>query len=170
VHDVTVTDEDRGTAAFEQFFLGEHTKLVAIALGWTGDRDTAREVAQEALVRAHRDWEKVRTLDRPGAWVRRVLINLLIDQRRRVQRERGLVERLGPPAAVDAPSADDRRWWAAVRALPDRQRAVVTLHYLEDLPIADVAAILDIAPGTVKSTLSHARDNLRAALSSEDPR
>lgn len=165
---MTVTDEDRGTAAFEQFFLAEHTKLVAIALGWTGDRDAAREVAQEAMVRAHREWHRVSTLDRPGAWARRVLINLLIDRRRRERRERDLVERLGPPSAIDGPAAQDTRWWEAVRALPDRQRAAITLHYLEDLPIAEVAGILEIAPGTVKSTLSQARDNLRAALAPED--
>ena len=159
-----MTEDDQRTAAFERFFLAEHPKLIAIALGWTGDREAAREAAQEALVRAHRDWVRVVTLDRPGAWARRVLINLLIDDRRRARRDRDLTARLGAPGEVAAPVADDHRWWAAVRALPDRQRAAVTLHYLEDLPIADVAAILDIAPGTVKSTLSQARDNLRAAL------
>ena len=47
----------------------------------------------------------------------------------------------------------------------------MTLHYLEDLPIAEVAEILKVAPGTVKSSLSHARQKLRAALSpSEDER
>lgn len=98
------------------------------------------------------------------------MINLLIDRRRDVRRRHDLTDRLAGPAEQPEPVADDRRWWEAVRALPDRERAAVTLHYVEDLPIAEVAAILDIAPGTVKSTLSHARDKLRAALAPEDDR
>ena len=55
-----------------------------------------------------------------------------------------------------------------MRALPDRERAAVTLHYLEDLPIAVVAEILEVAPGTVKSSLSHARRKLRIALTDQE--
>jgi RNA polymerase sigma-70 factor (ECF subfamily) len=112
----------------------------------------------------------VGSLDVPEAWVRRVLVNLLIDQQRRRQRDQLLVERLGPPALVPAPVTDDERWWDAVRSLPDRQRAVITLHYLEDRSVREVADILEIAPGTVKATLSHARDRLRQVLVQEDTR
>ena len=160
--------------AFDQFFLGEHPKLVALGLAWTGNPDTARELAQEALVRAYRSWDRVADLDIPGAWVRRVMINLLIDARRGEQRTITLRDRLGAPLSepgVDNLHDVDERWWDAVRALPDRERAAVTLHYLEDLPIAEVAEILEVAPGTVKSSLSHARQKLRIALStSEDER
>ena len=80
-----------------------------------------------------------------------------------------LVDRLGQgePHAVPAPTVTDDDWWRAVRALPDRERAAITLHYLEDLPIGEVASILDVTPGTIKSSLSHARDKLRAALTRE---
>lgn len=158
-----IVASDRHTG-FERFFLAQQPRLVAIALGWTGDRETAREAAQETLVRAHRDWQRVGNLDRPDAWVRRVLVNLLIDRRRTLRRDVALLQRLGPPPVVDAVTFDDRRWWNAVRSLPDRQRAVVTLYYLEDLPVAEVAEILDMAPGTVKSTLSQARAALRRVL------
>lgn len=154
--------------AFEDFFLVEHPKLVALGLAWTGNRDVARDVAQEALTRAFRDWDRVGALDVPGAWVRRVAINLLIDNRRDDGRRLRLVDRLGHADGVlpgPAPSTDD--WWRAVRALPDRERAAVTLHYLEDLPVATVAEILDVTPGTVKASLSHAREKLRAALTTE---
>lgn len=161
-------------SAFEQFFLGEHPKLVALGLAWTGNPDTARELAQEALVRAYRSWDRVARLDIPGAWVRRVMINLLIDARRGEQRAITLRDRLGQPVsqpAVDGLDDNDLRWWDAVRALPDRERAAITLHYLEDLSIAEVAEILEVAPGTVKSSLSHARQKLRVALSySEEER
>ena len=159
--------------AFERFFLGEHPKLVALGLAWTGNPDTAREMAQEALVRAYRSWDRVAHLDIPGAWVRRVMINLLIDARRGEQRAITAQRRLGGRSdLVESDRHDiDDRWWHAVRALPDRERAAVTLHYLEDLPIAEVADILEVTPGTVKSSLSHARQKLRVALStSEDER
>jgi RNA polymerase sigma-70 factor (ECF subfamily) len=163
-----------GVTAFEQFFLGEHPKLVALGLAWTGNPETARELAQEALVRAYRSWDRVADLDIPGAWVRRVMINLLIDARRGEQRTVTLRHRLAAPLSVatgDVLDDIDHQWWDAVRALPDRERAAVTLHYLEDLPIAEVAEILEVAPGTVKSSLSHARQKLRIALStSEDER
>ncbi len=150
--------------------MSEQPRLVAIALGWCGEPELAREVVQEALVRAYRDWQRVSELDIPAAWVRRVVINLLIDRRRSEQRDRDLMQRLGAPNIVAAPVADDQRWWEAVRSLPDRQRATVTLHYLEDLPVAEVAGILQIAPGTVKSTLSQARDRLRQILSEGERR
>lgn len=153
-------------SAFERFFLGEHPKLVALGLAWTGNPDTATELAQEALVRAYRSWDRVAGLDIPGAWVRRVMINLLIDERRGEQRAVAARQRLATPDDLverDRHDVDDR-WWSAVRALPDRERAAITLHYLEDLPIAEVARILEVTPGTVKASLSHARQKLRSAL------
>lgn len=157
-------------AGFESFFVAQHPRLVAIALGWCGDADAAREVAQEALTRALRDWDRVCQLDVPAAWVRRVTINLLIDRTRRQGRERALVERLGVPGSVPAPDVADLQWWEAVRSLPDRQRTVIVLHYLEELSVAEVADVMEIAPGTVKATLSQARDALRRILVGEEQR
>ena len=167
---MSVSDRDQQAVAFESFFVSEQPRLVAIALGWSGDVHAAREAAQEALSRAFRDWGRVSALDVPEAWVRRVLINLLIDQQRRQHRDQVLVDRLGPPGLVPAPVHDDEAWWDAVRALPDRQRAVITLHYLEDRSVREVAEILEIATGTVKATLSQARDRLRVMLVEEDLR
>jgi RNA polymerase sigma-70 factor (ECF subfamily) len=149
--------------SFEQFFTAEHVKLVALGLAWTGDGHAARELAQESLARAYADWERVQRLEAPGAWVRRVMINLLIDHQRLARRQLRLLERLDANPIIEVDLVNGA-WWRAVRDLPDRERAAVTLHYVEDLAIADVAAILEIAPGTVKATLSHARDKLRAAL------
>jgi len=163
-------------SAFERFFLHEHPKLVALGLAWTGNADTATELAQEALTRAYRSWDRVSELDIPGAWLRRVMINLLIDERRGRNRAITLRQRVralwtSPSVGVDECVGADDRWWRAVRALPDRERAAVTLHYLEDLSITDVARILEVTPGTVKASLSHARQKLRADLSDpEDQR
>lgn len=161
---MSVTAADRQVDAFERFFLDEHPKLVALGLAWTGDPDAARDLAQEAMVRTYASWDRVSGLDIPGAWVRRVMINLLIDRGRSNRRTVSMLHRLRPSSPVETPDTNDDAWWQAVRALPDRERAAVTLHYVDDLPIAEVASILDIAPGTVKASLSHARDKLRARL------
>ena len=57
-----------------------------------------------------------------------------------------------------------REFWAAVRALPRQQAAVLALHYYEDLPIADIAAVLGLAEGTVKAHLHKGREALRQRL------
>lgn len=158
------TERPDHRSGFETFFRESHPKLVALGLAWSGDRQTALDVAQEALARAYGAWNRIADLDAPGAWVRRVAINLLIDQRRDQQRRLRLVSQMATDEVhVDETSADGA-WWQAVRALPERERAAVTLHYIEDLSVGEVAAILEIAPGTVKATLAHARQKLRATL------
>jgi RNA polymerase sigma-70 factor (ECF subfamily) len=162
---------DVGTVtAFEAFFRAEHPKLVALGWALTGDPETARELAQEALLRAYRDWAKVADYDNPGGWVRRVVANLATDRHRRRRSEEAALSRLPPsePAALLDPATD--HWWRAVRALPDGQRAVVALHYLEDMSVADVAATLGLAEGTVKTQLARARQTLARALAEEAPR
>ena len=149
--------------SYETFFRAEYPKMVALALGVTGDREVAAELAQEGLLRAFRAWGEVAGLERPGAWLRRVVTNLAIDERRRRSRRLPARADLGV-ASVDPvePEADD--WLRAVRSLPDRQRAVIALHHVDGLPIAEVAEVLGIAPGTVKSSLDKARRKLARRL------
>jgi len=152
------------TAGFETFFRAEFPKMVALGLSLTGDRETARDLAQESLLRAYVNWDRIEGLDRPGGWVRRVLINLATDhhRRRRTVGSRAGQRQASGQLLPDDPVSED--WWAAVRALPDRQRAAIALHYLDDRPIAEVAEILGIAPGTVKSSLAKARDTLKKQM------
>jgi RNA polymerase sigma-70 factor, ECF subfamily len=156
-----------GTRDFDGFFRVEYPKLVAIASGLTGNHELACELAQETLLRCHRSWPQVSAMDVPGAWARRVLINLATDLHRSSARARRSPSWMfsSEVASYADPVVDG--WWTAVRALPDRQRAVVVLHYLEDRSVADVAAVLGIAEGTVKATLAKARRNLARAISKE---
>lgn len=159
--------EQPGVVDFDAFFRVEYPKLVAIARGLTGDHEVACELAQEALLRCHRSWGRVSTMDVPGAWVRRVVINLATDVHRANQRHRRMpawADSSGV-AGFDDPVVDG--WWTAVRQLPDRQRAVVALHYLEDRSVLEVAQVLGIAEGTVKATLAKARRSLARTLSRE---
>ena len=139
-----MADEGRGTVEddFEAFFRAQHPRLVAIALALTGDVETARDAAQECLLRAYPDWARLRALELPSAWLRRVLVNLAIDARRRQSRDVRLAERLGgssmtfdPADALSGAGAEESVTWQAVRELPERQRAAVVLRYVDDLPV-----------------------------------
>lgn len=152
--------------SFERFFRDEHSRILGVAVALSGDREAARDATQEAFARCYREWAKVRTLDAPGAWLRRVVINLLIDRHRRRERERRALERYERvnPTAVELADPVAGAWWDAVRQLPDRQRSAIALHYLDGLSVAEVANVLGVAEGTVKSSLAAARRSLTQTL------
>lgn len=130
-----------------------------------GSPEAAADAVQDAFVAAGVRWGAVGALDRPGAWIRTTAAHRLLDGHRRTRRWRRLVPRLVANEMVEPVDGTDAELLAAVRALPDRQRAAVVLHYLADWTVDDVAAALRVAPGTVKSNLSDARASLRAHLS-----
>lgn len=143
-------------------FEREYERLVR-SLGVAFGAEAAADAVQEAFIAADRGWSKVATLDNPAAWIRRVAINRLLNRRRNRARRREILATIRP--MPDAELTDDlldlRR---AIAGLPDKMRAAVCLHYLADLPVDDVAAALEIAPGTVKSSLHDARRRLREQL------
>jgi RNA polymerase sigma-70 factor (ECF subfamily) len=149
---------------FQQFFAAEQKRLLVVALAMTSDREAARDAVQESLARAYARWDQLRRMDQPTAWTRRVLINLLIDDHRRRQREGTAVVRLGSRPAVGAGEPDVDTFLQLVRRLPDRQRAVVVLHYFDDMSVEQIAAAMDVAEGTIKSLLFKARQRLSADL------
>lgn len=119
----------------------------------------AQEVTQDAFTVAFSRWPEVSHLDRPGAWVRRVAINMALKARRRNDRESD--ETYEDTVDDGTGSVDDRATLAAaIRRLPDQQRLAVVLHYFHDLPVADVAESLGCAEGTVKVHLHRARRSL----------
>jgi len=165
------TDERVDGAAFDVLYRREVSSLVALAASLSGSRDAGAEIAQEALLRAYCEWPRVGSLERPGAWVRRVTINLAIDAHRRTAREQRTFADLSAVGenTVDPPGYGiDHPLWVAVRALPERQRAVVALHYLDDLPVEEIAHTLELSMGTVKSTLFSARASLARTLGAEE--
>ncbi|MEO6988860.1 MAG: SigE family RNA polymerase sigma factor [Aquihabitans sp.] len=152
---------------FDEFFLRELPRLVALLTALTGQRAVAEELAQEALLRAHVRWNRISKYDSPSAWARRAALNLANNAWSRRRTESRLVARLGslPPARETA--AVDHEFWATVRQLPDRQATAVVLHYLDDLSVRDVAAAMGCAEGTAKAHLHKGRTNL--ALLLENP-
>ena len=147
----------------------ESRGLIAAVTAIVGDGARAGEITQDAFERCYLRWRRVSTLDRPGAWVRRVAINRAISVQRRMKSERGAVTRLAGLDSVsqggagsEAPRAvDESGIWAAVRALPRDQAAAIALRYAADLGIADVATTMHLSEAAVKSLLHRARTTLR---------
>lgn len=147
---------------FDRFFRGEHGRALALAYSLSGNRAAAEDLTQDAFLAVHRQWNEI---DDPGAYLRRTLANLAASRFRRLGSEARTVARLQRRRDEFAElEPEDAEFWHAVRALPARQRAVVALFYVEDRAVSDIAAILEIAPGTVKSTLHDARAGLARAL------
>ncbi len=158
------------TNTFEAFFHKEYPMMVALAAAVSGSRSGAEDIAQEAMTRAYRHWGKVKTYDKPGAWLRRVTINLAISARSRAGREVKLMFRLvSLPSLVESPPIHDDVW-EAVRQLPKNQRAVVALYYLEDMSVAEIAEILGCAESTARVHLHRGRASLSKALEVDDER
>lgn len=155
-------------AAFERIYRAEYARLIAIAQTYLHDRDAARDAVQETFVRMFRNWAVVRDLDVPAAWARRVLVNLCIDATRRAKREATANRRTEtmPHTATPAVDADSdaERIRRATAGLPDLQRAVVALHYVDELSVAEIAEVLGVHAGTVKTSLFRARRRLAHVL------
>jgi len=152
--------------AFDIFFDREFVALVGLAEAVSGDPGDAEDLAAEAMTRAHKNWARVAQLDKPAAWVRRVTINLAIGRRRRRNRQRRILRSVRP--AVVGPPEPHHPVWAAVAQLPPKQRAAVALHYLEDLPVAEIAEVLECAVSTATSHLYEGRKKLAKLLENGD--
>jgi RNA polymerase sigma-70 factor, ECF subfamily len=155
---------------FDAFYAREYSAIVTLAFALSGSRWAAEDLAQDAFLAAHRDWDRIGAYERPGAWVRHVVTNLSVSAFRRRMAEAKALTRaaVGQPPSVSDLSADGADFWRAVRSLPRRQAQAVTLHYLEDLAVADIAAILGTAEGTVKKHLHEGRKALARRLDIEE--
>jgi RNA polymerase sigma-70 factor (ECF subfamily) len=150
------------TDDFDALFRRELGPITRTTYLVVGDWEVARELTQDAFVQALRHWDTVRALDRPGAWVRRVAIRDAVRSRRRRARGRAIeAEQARADPGLDPDGSDVR---AALLALPARQRAAIALHYLDDLPIAEIAALLGCSAGSVKTHLARGRRALAALL------
>jgi len=158
----------RGRSDLEGLFRQHYAGLLRLARVLTGDDELAEDLAQEAFVRlnARAAWPQ------PGAelaYLRRTVVNLSHDHFRRrgvvLRHSRGARDDLGDvtsPAALER--AEQHRVASAVRRLPARQRDCVVLRYYAGCSDSEVAALLDIGIGSVKSNIARARSRLAREL------
>jgi RNA polymerase sigma-70 factor, ECF subfamily len=170
-----LAENDRGREAlrfapgsFEAFFSAEYRRVFGLVAVLSGRRVVAEELTQDAFVAAFRHWGRVSSYDDPGAWVRRVAVNLATSSFRRRARETRALLTLSRRREADAELVtDDEEFWAAIRALPLRQAQCIALRYVEDRPVSEIATVLGIAEATVRVHLHAGRSTLAARLGEE---
>jgi RNA polymerase sigma-70 factor (sigma-E family) len=168
--------DSKQARAFEGFVSESGDTLLRMATLLTSDPDAAEDVYQETLHRLAMRWSRV---GNPRAFSRRVMHNIVIDraraQRRRPRELLVAHDRTDPRSGDPAAGVELRpALLAALGTLTPQQRAIVVLRYFEDLSENEVADLLGISPGTVKSTASRAVAQLRVqpgliALFAADP-
>jgi RNA polymerase sigma-70 factor (sigma-E family) len=153
---------------FARFVQARWGQLVRTAYLLTGDRGRAEDLVQTTLVKVHRRWGHIASVESPYAYTRAALANESASwwRRRRVAETLGDVPLHADRAPGDAYAAYDTRdeLARAVLGLPPRMRAVVVLRYFDDLSEADTAAALGMTVGSVKSQASRGLERLRTDL------
>ncbi|MET8155943.1 SigE family RNA polymerase sigma factor [Sphaerisporangium sp. NPDC005289] len=147
-------------ALYEDFVVARSDRLLRTAYLLTRDWGVAEDLLQESLAKAWFAWPGV---EESEAYVRRVLVTTYTSWwRRRWRREVPRDDFPDMPAPEGAGDLAEREaLWRAVGRLPARQRAVVVLRFYEDLPVAEVARLMDCETGTVKSQTAKALAKLR---------
>lgn len=148
-------------------------RLLAHASRLMGDAETARDIVQTAWVDILRALPSLRDPDAFRAFALRIVTRKVAAQIKTRQRDRHLTQSYAQEADISAAplgeiSADAATVRKAIDALPPAHRVTLALFYLEDLTVPEVAAVLHIPPGTVKTRLMHARAKLRTHLKGDD--
>ncbi len=174
-----VTVDEALEREFEARLTESSSLAFRVAYGVLRHRQDAEDVAQEAFVKAHRNFRQLRDRDRFRAWLVRLTWRLAIDrrrgERRREARERRTevlrhnhpeVAQDFSPAIEDAIVANERaaQLWQAIDTLPEKLRVVVILAGIQEHDLREVARLLDLPEGTVKSRMFLARQRLKEQL------
>jgi RNA polymerase sigma-70 factor (ECF subfamily) len=158
----------RQDAEFQEFYEANYGRIVAMVAVVLGDRHQAEDVAQEAFARALTRWSRIGGYELPEAWVRRVALRIATDSGRRFRRAIRVSVKIAAQRQATEPEPCDSLAFtalgAALRRLPLREREVLALHYLADLPVEAIARERGLPAGTVKTRLAAGRRRLEAEL------
>ncbi len=165
-----VTEDRELEQEFEARLVESSTLAFRIAYGVLRHREDAEDVAQEAFAKAYRAFSQLRDRERFRAWLARMTWRLALDRqrsdRRRGVRELAQVDALPGPSAEETVDASRRsaELWRAIDALPEKLRIVTVLASIEGHDLTEVAALLRLPVGTIKSRLFLARKRLKEQL------
>jgi RNA polymerase sigma-70 factor (sigma-E family) len=154
---------------FREFVEHRSSALLRTAYLLAGDWATAEDLLQIALTKTFLAWKRLGHIEAVEPYARRVLVNTSTSWWRRRWHGERPTEVLPESAAADQleESLERDALWRHVRALPNRQRAVLVLRFYEDQSEAETARLLGVSVGTVKSQASRALATLRQRLSAE---
>jgi RNA polymerase sigma factor (sigma-70 family) len=165
--EIPMEDLDR---EFETRLAESSTLAFRVAYGVLRNREDAEDVAQDAFAKAYRSFKTLRERERFRAWLVRITWRLAINRhrsnKRRLLREQAQIDTRKITTAADTLSANERaaQLWKAIDSLPEKLRIVTVLAGIEEHDIREVARLLRLPEGTVKSRLFLARQRLRNLL------
>ena len=152
---------------FGAFVAARGASLFRLACLLTGSPSEADDLVQDSLEKVYMRWSRVSRADAPYPYVRRLMVNTLVSNRRRPAR-RAEVLRASPPDELvesgEQAVLEHQHVWPLVLALPTRQRAVIVLRYYEDLSEQQIADVLGCSTGSVKSQAHDALASLRRGV------
>lgn len=148
-----------------QFYEAAYPRVLRVVAAMADGVEDAEACVQDAFVQLLPRWQRVRRYDDPEAWVRQVAVRRLVSSHRRRQVAARLRPRLAQPEVVPEPHGDRLDVDGVLRRLTPEARAVLVLHHGMGMPLPEVAEVLGVPVGTVKSRLHRAR----AAFTSHYP-
>jgi RNA polymerase sigma-70 factor (sigma-E family) len=153
----------------ESLFRSEYPRLVGLARLLVDDPGQAEEVVQEAFVALHRNWHQLREPGAAPVWLRRAVVNGSRGSLRKRATARRHMRVVEPSLSVGPDEqavlvGEHAAVAAALRVLPDRQRACLALRFYDDLTEAQIAEALGISAGSVKTHVHRGIASLAAAL------
>jgi RNA polymerase sigma-70 factor (sigma-E family) len=157
---VAVSDAE---VEFADWMAARQGGLVRTAYLLTGSQHAAEDLVQATLTKIYLAWDRIADRQHVDAYARRALVNEHRSTWRRASRRPEVLSGAPPERGHESPAYDGEREavWLFVQGLPPRQRAVIVLRYYEDLSEAEIAELLGISTGTVKSQASRALASLR---------
>jgi RNA polymerase sigma-70 factor (ECF subfamily) len=154
--------------AFGEVVRRHRDRLWAVALRTLGDREEAADAVQEALLSAFRSADRFRGESAVTTWLHRIVVNACLDRARRRQVRPVVsladVTAVREPAAVEPDRDTAREVWQALDQLPAEQRIPLVLLEIQGYAVAEIAAMLGVAEGTVKSRCARGRARLAVLL------
>jgi len=155
--------EPAAAVEFADWMAARQGGLVRTAYLLTGSQHAAEDLVQATLTKLYLAWDRISDHQQVDAYARRALVNEHRSTWRRTSRRPEVLSNALPDQGLEQPSYDGEREavWRFVQGLPPRQRSVIVLRYYEDLSEAEIAELLGISTGTVKSQASRALASLR---------
>ena len=151
-----------------EIYTTHYRSLVRLAVLLVRDEPTAEEIVQECFIAMHDGWQRLREEDKALSYLNQAVVN----RSKSVLRHRGVVDRNVPEPAPDLASGepqvisllDRSAVITALRGLPDRQRQALVLRYYADMSEAQIAEMMGISKGAVKTHAARGMSSLRAVL------
>jgi RNA polymerase sigma-70 factor (ECF subfamily) len=166
---IQLVQAGREQEAFERLVPAYRRRVFGLAFSILRDRAAAEDLAQEVFVKL---WQALPRYDgraKLSTWIYAITRNASVSALRARRRslsmsEHAVREEVEGIAAAAAPAAEDRELRRAIEALPEKQRQAITLYYLDERPVEEVAEMMGLPANTVKTHLHRARAGLAAAL------